>query len=762
MSMIHDSAKTMLTFASVIATKCGSKHTELKHVLLAYYVAPDEEIEIILFSAFKDVQDNEEIYAAHILPLFDKKPDIEAVSLGLPSDTAALFSSELLDLLNNTQEVITVENLIYLLLDKLGIDPEAISPIDDSHQDDTEDEAQEISKPIQEEGETGMDPLPSMEDLVQMAKDGKLDPVIGRAEEIDKLTGVLLKRIKRNPILVGKPGVGKTAIVEGLAHRIAKGTCHPRLKDKRIYVLDLTSLTAGTIYRGQFEGRMKSLIQFLEGTPNAILFIDEVHLIVGAGSAGDKAMDMSNLLKPALGRGSIQVIGATTEEEYERIAADGALSRRFNTVAVKEPTPTETVNILSGLRDVYQNFYKVKIEDKSIEEAVRLSIAHIHNNNLPDKAIDLLDEACIQAMYSTKSPKIDKLQDTLSKLEVQFNDLVLEGDLFKASKIRRQTTETQENITKATDEFLASISVEPEHIEKAVHSRIGSTGTLYDKSSKKAIASLKTTIQNKIANQDTAIAEFLDVIRAGNALSRNPIACLTLVGPKGCGKREVAKQIAATLFSNYLELDMTDYTDPTRYNELFGSSKGYIGSDKGGLLVNELRHNPNTMIVVRNADKAPHTIIRSLTSAIEKGMVNDSTGRSCSLKNTAFVFTITPEVNTKSLGFNTDTTKVNYTKLVPKELSTVSRVLELNPLTAKDVKKILDLQLEKLSSRLDRKIEVDPSLYAYLEPKFDTTLAAYSVRKMITDEIEIAISDLPGYEPIKLTVENNTIKAYKE
>lgn len=487
-------------------------------------------------------------------------------------------------------------------------------------------------------------------DLTRMAMEGKLDPVIGREAELQRLVQILSRRTKNNPALIGEPGVGKTAVVEGLALSIADGTAPPHLQGKRVCALDLSAMVAGTKYRGEFEEKLRHVLQEVRRNRNVILFIDELHTIVGAGSA-EGAIDAANILKPALSRGEIQVIGATTMEEYRRyIEKDAALERRFQPIMVKEPSPEETMAILQGLRGRYEAHHKLTITDEALQAAIDLSIRYLPQRFLPDKAIDLVDEAASQARLNLKKlpPDLIQLEQKAKQAGNQLLNAIRKQDFEQAAMLRdaegdfRRELEIgrqrwyQKNTTKVVEEC---------HIREVLTQWTGIPVTNPNQQDRQALAQLEESLQQNLLGQDEAVKLVAKAIRRGRLGLRDPrrpVGCFLLLGPSGVGKTQLCRSLAAALFGSQdalLRFDMSEYMEAHSVSRLIGSPPGYVGHDEGGQLTEKVRRQPWSVVLLDEFEKAHRDIWSILLQVMEEGVLTDSQGRKTDFRNTILIMT---------------------------------------------------------------------------------------------------------------------------
>lgn len=489
-------------------------------------------------------------------------------------------------------------------------------------------------------------------DLTQMARDGKMDPVIGRATEIERVIQILSRRTKNNPCLIGEPGVGKTAIAEGLAQKIAADEVPELLRNKRVVTLDLTGMVAGTKYRGDFEERIKNAIDEVIKAGDVILFIDEIHTLIGAGAA-EGAVDAANILKPSLARGELQVIGATTLDEYRKhIEKDAALERRFQPVTVGEPTPEEAVQILHGLRDKYEAHHKVKITDEAISAAVRLSVRYISDRFLPDKAIDLVDEAAsrVRLRAFTAPPDLKKLEDEVKRLDEEKKAAVNEQDFERAARLRDDQKQKEDQLKSLKSEWQEKNSgitgeVKEEDIAEIVSSWTSIPVAQLTEEEGERLLHMEETLHKRIVGQEEAVSAVAKAIRRGRVGLKDPkrpIGSFIFLGPTGVGKTELCKALAEAMFgdeSAMIRLDMSEYMEKHTVSRLVGSPPGYVGYDEGGQLTEKIRRKPYSVVLFDEIEKAHPDVFNILLQILEDGILTDAQGRRVDFKNTVIIMT---------------------------------------------------------------------------------------------------------------------------
>jgi ATP-dependent Clp protease ATP-binding subunit ClpC len=619
-------------------------------------------------------------------------------------------------------------------------------------------------------------------DLTDLAEQNKLDPVIGREQEIERVIQILARRTKNNPALIGEPGVGKTAIVEGLAQRIVAGAMPGPLLDKRVLQLDVGSLVAGTMYRGQFEERLKKVITELKNS-DSILFIDEVHMLVGAGSAGS-SVDAANILKPALARGELQCIGATTLEEYRKhIESDAALERRFQPIMIEEPSVEETIEILHGIRSAYEQHHRLRISDESLEAAARLSARYISDRYLPDKAIDVIDESASRVrMY--KAPQAQDLRQLFAKLKVtqRAKDQAIEGHQYEdAAALRDQELELQEQLeTLRTDwdkDFPkhGDTVVSPEDIAEVVSMWTGIPLTQLRSDETDRLLDMETSIHQRIVGQGEAVSAVAKAVRrarAGLKDPRRPIGSFIFLGPTGVGKTELVKALAEFMFGSedaLLQLDMSEFMERHTVARLVGAPPGYIGYDDAGQLTEAIRRRPFSIVVFDEVEKAHPEAFNMLLQIMEEGNLSDARGHKVDFRNTIIVMTsnIGAEMIKREtgLGFAVPREQVdeeadaqrNYEDMRkrlldelkrvfrPEFLNRVDSVIVFHALTKEEISQIVDLEVEKVRTRLleyDMELQVTAAAKELLaEEGYSEEYGARPLRRVIQNRVEDALSD---------------------
>lgn len=599
--------------------------------------------------------------------------------------------------------------------------------------------------------------------LTQKAREGKLDNVVGRDKEISRVIHILSRRQKNNPCLIGEPGVGKTAIAEGIAQRIVAGDVPFHIKDKELYLLDLTALVAGTQFRGQFESRCKGLVEEVKEQGNVILFIDEVHTLVGTGD-NEGTMNAANILKPSLSRGEIQVIGATTFKEYRKyIEKDSALERRFQPVTVSEPTVEDTITVLKGIKQYYENFHRVKISDDMLRECAVLSERYINDRFLPDKAIDLLDEAC--ACTSIRTPEIeefDALNEELKKHEKLVEDYEQKSDpdYEIIAKEKGEILRIQ-NRLKEVEETLKNVQVTEEDISKVIELWTGIPANKIAQTEYDKIKHLKEALSKRVIGQDEAVDKVAKAIkrtRVQLSKRRRP-ASFIFVGPTGVGKTELVKVLGEELFDAtepLIRVDMTEYMEKHSVSKLIGSPPGYVGFDEAGQLTEKVRRRPYSVVLFDEIEKAHPDVMNILLQILDEGRINDSQGRSVSFENTVIVMTSNAGSTDRDTGVGFNKTDSDIAKdkamkalrdfLRPEFLGRIDEIVVFNPLTEENFAGIAGLMLDEMKSPLEEKHislrYTDEALKTIAHKAYGQKLGARDIRRVIRNEVEDKIAEL--------------------
>lgn len=611
-------------------------------------------------------------------------------------------------------------------------------------------------------------------DLNKMAKDGKIDPVIGRAKEIERVVQILSRRTKNNPVLIGEPGVGKTAIAEGLAQKIIEGNVPEIIKNKKILSLDLPGMIAGAKYRGEFEERLKAVMVELKEAGDLILFIDELHTIVGAGAA-EGAIDASNILKPTLARGEIQVIGATTIDEYRKhIEKDSALERRLQTILVEEPNVEDTIKILHGLRDKYEAHHGVKITDEALEAAAELSSRYINDRYLPDKAIDLIDEAASKLRVNAYVPptELKTLEEKLEELQQEKEEAINSQNYEKAASIRDEERQIKEELANNTAEWekvkrASNMVVGYDQIADIVSSWTGVPVSRMTTEESERLINLESLLHEKVVGQEQAVEAVASAVRRARVGLKNPnkpIGSFIFVGPTGVGKTYLAKALASSLFGEedaMIRIDMSEYMEKHSVSRLIGSPPGYVGYDEGGQLTEAVRRKPYSVVLFDEIEKAHPDVFNVLLQILDDGRLTDSKGKTVNFKNTVII--MTSNVGATSLrkqnviGFtqNTNQGKEEYDRMKetiteelkrtfrPEFLNRLDDVIVFHSLREDQVKEIVDIMVKDLENRLEKlgiNINVSENAKLYIskqgfDPVFGARPLERTIRKAIEDQL---------------------------
>ena len=639
-------------------------------------------------------------------------------------------------------------------------------------------------------------------DLTKQAREGKLDPVIGRKTEIDRVIQILSRRTKNNPCLIGEPGVGKTAVVEGLAEKIVADDVPEMLKNKRVVALDISGMVAGAKYRGDFEERIKKCLAEVKKAGDVILFIDEIHTIVGAGSA-EGAVDAANILKPLLARGEVQVVGATTLNEYRKyIEKDSALERRFSPVTVGEPTEEETIKILEGLRDKYEAHHNVKITEGAIKAAVDLSIRYINDRYLPDKAIDLMDEAAsrVKMRTYTMPDSIKEIEEKIATLDREKEEAIRVQDFEKAASLRDKENEQKDKLEKEKKKWQSKnsknvLNLTEEDIAEVIASwtKIPVNKITQDENEK--LKHLEDTLHKRVIGQNEAVEAVSKAIRRGRVGLKDPnrpIGSFLFLGPTGVGKTELSKALAEALFGNedaMIRVDMSEYMEPHSVAKLIGSPPGYVGYDEGGQLTEKIRRKPYSVILFDEIEKAHPDVMNMLLQILDDGRLTDATGRTVNFKNTVIIMTSNVGArmitDKNVLGFSKDTDKTEgqekeYEEIKkdvmaelkkqfrPEFINRIDDIIVFHKLTDEDIGQIIEIMLKQVQKRLKEQeynVEIEKSVKDLVAKKgIDTNYGARPLKRAIQSNVEDKIAEaiLDGkiipHKKVKIIAENDEVK----
>lgn len=632
-------------------------------------------------------------------------------------------------------------------------------------------------------------------DMTMDARMGNLDPVIGREKEIERVLQILSRRMKNNPCMVGEPGVGKTAVAEGIAYLIAAGDVPDTVRDKRLLSLDLSSMVAGSKYRGEFEERIKKVITEVKNAGNVILFVDELHTIIGAGGA-EGAIDASNILKPSLSRGEIQMIGATTRAEYRKyIEKDAALERRFQPVYVEEPTNEETVEILKGLRSAYEEHHHVEISDQALEAAVSLSVRYISDRFLPDKAIDLMDEACSRKRlgFGKKAKKTLPLKLEIQALSDDIENLLEAGDIDEAAELLKKQRKLEAKLDKTKqNKNVKNVVVDAEDIADVVSVWTKIPVNKLTEQESKRLERLEEELHKRVVGQNEAVdavARAIKRSRVGLKDPKRPVGSFLFLGPTGVGKTELSKALAEAVFGSeeaLIRVDMSEYMEKHSVSKLIGSPPGYVGFEEGGQLSEKVRSNPYSVILFDEIEKAHSDVFNILLQVLDDGHITDSQGRKVDFKNTIIIMTSNTGaqriIDPKKLGFvtasNADTEHEDMKKNVmdevkqnfkPEFLNRIDDIIVFRALTEDDVRNISNLLLKELKQRVASQMEIqlkfgDAVKKLIFEKGYDKKYGARPLKRAIQTNIEDELAEavLKGEikrgDTVQVTVRNDKVK----
>ena len=613
-------------------------------------------------------------------------------------------------------------------------------------------------------------------DLTDLAKKGELDPVIGRASEIERVVQILSRRTKNNPILVGEPGVGKTSIADGLAQRIARGDVPYNLLQKRVLLLDITAMVAGTKYRGDFEERMKRMIKEVKESKDIILFIDEIHMIIGAGSP-DGTMDASNILKPSLSRGELQLVGATTYKEYRKhIEKDSALARRFQLVKIAEPSTEDTIQILNGLKPKYEEFHNVTYDDGTIEAIVKLSSRYIPEKFQPDKAIDLLDEAGSAKKIASESrpSELAELEKSIDELSHEKEGLVANQDYERAAQIRDKVRDLKQKLDDFNNYWKNNAVSVRKHVTVSDIARIipemtGIPAGQLDSNEAGRLLDMEKEIHKDVIGQDEAVKYLSSAIRrsrAGVSSPNRPLGSFIFLGPTGVGKTQLAKAMAKFLFGtedSLIRIDMSDFMEKHTSSRLVGSAPGYVGYEEGGMLTNKVLQKPYSVVLFDEIEKAHNEVFNLLLQILEEGEISDNLGHTVNFRNTVIIMTSNAGARSitadKKLGFAQlddgflppEEIKANAMEelkriMAPELINRIDDIVVFNPLKREEISKILDIQIAELEGRLSEKnihLSIKPKARDYLlDHGYEPSMGARPMRRLIQNEIEDQLANL--------------------
>ncbi len=775
-------AKTAIRFAQEAATELGHNYLGSEHLLLGLL----REGSGVAASALSDAGITEEAVLRSLSEMMDSYPTQNVQFMGFTPRTKKILELSYAESARYGEQYIGTEHILMAILREgsnvaltilieQGVQPQAL------YNALTQNEQAAPSVQGATTGKSGAHSpkgngkTPTLDqfgrDLTQLARESKFDPVIGRDKEIERVVQILSRRTKNNPCLIGEPGVGKTAVAEGLAQRIVAGNIPEILKDKRVFTLDLSSMIAGAKYRGEFEERLKKAMEEIQSAGNVILFIDEMHTLIGAGAA-EGAIDASNILKPSLARGEMQVIGATTLNEYRKyVEKDAALERRFQPVTVGEPTVDETISILKGIRDKYEAHHGVKITDAALEAAAKLSARYITDRFLPDKAIDLMDEAASRTRLTTLTApqELKELETALSAVKAEKDESIKNQEFEKAAGLRDKEKELTEKLAAERDSWqknnaIKTDTVTDEEIASIVADWTGIPVKRLAEEEGQRLKNMEEILHRRVIGQNEAVSAAARAIRRGRVGLKDPkrpIGSFIFLGPTGVGKTELSKSIAEAIFGDedaMIRVDMSEYMEKHTVSRLVGPPPGYVGYDEGGQLTEKVRRKPYSVVLFDEIEKAHPDVFNILLQILEDGILTDAQGRRVDFRNTIVIMTSNVGARQiterKQLGFAgaQEQAKADYENIKgnvmgelkkafrPEFLNRIDDIIVFHPLLQEDIEKIASLMLKTLQERLAQNeitaTFTDSTVSALAKEGFDPVYGARPLRRAIQSKLE--------------------------
>ncbi len=775
-------AKNAIRFAQEVASSLGHNYMGSEHLLLGLI----KEGSGVAFSVLSNAGITEENVLRTLSEMLDTYPGKQVQFMGFTPRTKKIFELSYAESARLGEQYIGTEHLLMAILregsnvalniiSELGIKPQELYSSLIKNNNEASVQPEGIGTKDTPHASKGNAKTPTLNqfgrDLTQLAKEGKFDPVIGRDKEIERVIQILSRRTKNNPCLIGEPGVGKTAVAEGLAQRIVAGNIPEILKNKRVFTLDLSSMIAGAKYRGEFEERLKKAMEEIQAAGNVILFIDEMHTLIGAGAA-EGAIDASNILKPSLSRGELQVIGATTLNEYRKyVEKDAALERRFQPVTVGEPTIEETIAILKGIRDKYEAHHGVKITDTALEAAAKLSSRYITDRFLPDKAIDLMDEASSRTRLTTLTapPELKELETKLSNIKAEKDEAIKGQEFEKAAALRDKEKEINDKLAATRDTWnknnaIKTDTVTEEDIASIVSDWTGIPVKRLAEEEGQRLKNMEEILHRRVIGQNEAVSAAARAIRRGRVGLKDPkrpIGSFIFLGPTGVGKTELSKAIAEAIFGDedcIIRVDMSEYMEKHTVSRLVGSPPGYVGYDEGGQLTEKVRRKPYSVVLFDEIEKAHPDVFNILLQILEDGILTDAQGRRVDFRNTIIIMTSNVGARQiterKQLGFggSEEQAKTDYENIRsnvmgelkrafrPEFLNRIDDIIVFHPLLEENIQQIASLMLKTLTARLEQNeihaTFTDATVSALAKEGFDAVYGARPLRRAIQTKLE--------------------------